>query len=147
MKYRYHEIPGRIRLQLPQWKGCRGNAACTAETVSRLSGVESASVNPLTGSLIVHFDSTVTSSREILGSVFSADSPELVHALSTGNGGGTPSQVGNILLRAACSVLAEQLLKHMLWSAVQGANPLTGLWLNITSTGYAQWEWLKRVIK
>ncbi len=147
MKYRYHEIPGRIRLQLPQWKGCRGNAACVVESVSRLRGVESASVNPLTGSLIVRFDSTETSSREILETVFSNGSPEPARALITGNDRGTPWRVGNIVVRAGVSVLAEQLLKHIFWSAFQGIHPLSAFWLNVTTTDNRQWEWLRRFIK
>jgi hypothetical protein len=50
-------MPGRVRLGLPALRGQRGVAASVAVAMAAMDGILEARANPLTGSLVLRFDS------------------------------------------------------------------------------------------
>jgi copper chaperone CopZ len=66
MAHYIHHVPGRLRVRTPAVKRNPAGAAALREAIETLAGVTRAEVNPLTGSVTVHYDKTVTSSQQIL---------------------------------------------------------------------------------
>jgi hypothetical protein len=56
MTFCIHEIPGRIRIKTPFLKGNHGRAAPSQELVKTFPGAKTVPINPITGSLVVHYD-------------------------------------------------------------------------------------------
>lgn len=50
------DVPGRVRLRLPALKKQEALCEQVAESVYSLSGIESVRVSPVTGSILVHYD-------------------------------------------------------------------------------------------
>ncbi|MBV8095104.1 MAG: hypothetical protein JO110_18115 [Acetobacteraceae bacterium] len=61
-----HDIPGRLRFIAPCLKGNRQQLAALGKRVRVLNNVTAASVNPITGSLIIHYDSDAAVRARIL---------------------------------------------------------------------------------
>jgi hypothetical protein len=76
-----HSIPGRVRIHLPHWPGQGGDAL--EQRLRRCPGVRSARANPLTGTVLVHFDPRTTDQAAVLRGLSSAE------AELTGAGGTT----------------------------------------------------------
>ena len=53
-----HDVPGRLRFGSPNLKGGHRQAAELRDRVRALNGVTEANLNPVTGSLIIHYEST-----------------------------------------------------------------------------------------
>jgi len=69
-----HSIPGRVRIRLPEsW----GQRQPDVETLLRqISGVHSARANPLTGTVLVHFDPVTTDEGSLLAILGGHERPE-----------------------------------------------------------------------
>ena len=63
------QTPGRVRIRLPAVRGSPPAAAAIAGRLERLAGVQQASANALTGSVLVRFDPHRTDSARILGAL------------------------------------------------------------------------------
>lgn len=61
-----HQLPGRLRVRSQKLKGNAVLASLVRDTVENLKGVNSASVNALTGSLLVVYDINATHAASIL---------------------------------------------------------------------------------
>lgn len=66
MSYYLHDVPGRLRIKIPDLKRNILLAQELSRLLNDLSGVESATANAVTGSIIVHYDPEITSSSSIL---------------------------------------------------------------------------------
>jgi copper chaperone CopZ len=66
MGYYVHDIPGRLRVKSPLLKGDSGEGTAVRELLEGMAGVQSAGVNPLTGSLVVCYDPSALGGKEIL---------------------------------------------------------------------------------
>lgn len=66
MSFYVHEVPGRLRVKTPIAKGDALKAQKVEDLVISIPGVHSASVNPTTGSIVLNYDCTAVSSRQIL---------------------------------------------------------------------------------
>jgi len=66
MDYYVHEVPGRLRVKSPFIKGNTPSTEEIESLVKKLPGIVSVSSNPVTGSVVVNYDSTSISSQEIL---------------------------------------------------------------------------------
>jgi Heavy metal associated domain 2 len=66
MSYYLHEVPGRLRIQIPSLKRNAPRAQDVRDLLEDLSGIKSASVNTFTGSVTVHYDPEIINSRAIL---------------------------------------------------------------------------------
>jgi copper chaperone CopZ len=64
-----HDVPGRLRLVAPHVRHDRRAAAALRRRVRAMGGVASATVNPLTGSVIVHYDGAGCTRDRILHSL------------------------------------------------------------------------------
>lgn len=66
MSFYVHEVPGRLRVKTPVAKGDPLRAQKIEDLVISIPGVQSASVNTTTGSIVLNYDSSVVSSKAIL---------------------------------------------------------------------------------
>jgi len=73
-----HATPGRVRVRLPGWSG-RGQRGLEAR-LRRVRGVLAARANPLTGNVLIRFDSAATDEASVLASVGELE-PELLRGL------------------------------------------------------------------
>jgi len=69
MGYYLHEVPGRVRIKIPALKRNPEAARTLENLVKRASGVESVSVNTVTGSVLVQFNPEMIKCRTILALV------------------------------------------------------------------------------
>ena len=66
MSYYIHSIPGRLRVKTPLVKGNQEKARDVEGLLNCCQGVDKASANPLTGSIVVNYDSTAVNDRSII---------------------------------------------------------------------------------
>lgn len=66
MRYYVHEVPGRLRVKIPSLRSSAEQAQKIQGLLHELSGVESASVNSVTGSVLVLYDRDAVDSEELL---------------------------------------------------------------------------------
>ena len=69
MDYYIHNVPGRLRLRTPLVKGNRASVKHVEGLVKQLRGVDSADVNTITGSVVVHYCQKTISSDVILSTL------------------------------------------------------------------------------
>ena len=55
-----HQLPGRLRVRLPITKGNPALAEKLASRIHALEGITSVAANPVTGSLLIRYDVSVT---------------------------------------------------------------------------------------
>jgi hypothetical protein len=51
-----HQVPGRVRMKIPSAKGNTELLQQISETFAVIPGIEKVTVNPLTGSVVLHYD-------------------------------------------------------------------------------------------
>jgi len=51
-----HQVPGRVRMKIPEGKGNPALLKQIADTFAAIPGIEQVTVNPATGSLVMHYD-------------------------------------------------------------------------------------------
>lgn len=51
-----HQVPGRVRMKIPEGKGNLKLLQQTAESFAAIPGIERITVNPATGSVVMHYD-------------------------------------------------------------------------------------------
>lgn len=51
-----HQVPGRVRLKIPAGKGNPDLLKQISDTFSVIPGIEEVTVNPMTGSVVLHYD-------------------------------------------------------------------------------------------
>lgn len=66
MGYYVHKVPGRLRVTAPLVKGRQNLARGAQELLSPINGISSTTINTITGSIVVNYDSKVVSHEEIL---------------------------------------------------------------------------------
>ena len=66
MNHYYHEVPGRLRFRNPVLKGKEALCKKIEDSISCFRGIQSVTANTVTGSIIVHYDLKIVSSREII---------------------------------------------------------------------------------
>lgn len=62
----YHHVPGRLRVRIPGLKGNTRFAGKVEESLRSCSGVEDLTINSVTGSVVIRYDSGATHSHRIL---------------------------------------------------------------------------------
>ena len=92
-----HAIPGRIRLKIPQVRGNSALAAAVEARLSGLAGVRRVEANPVTGSVLVLFETTGTTAADSLATLSETWPSELgvleLHAGAVTNGSGNGKSV------------------------------------------------------
>jgi copper chaperone CopZ len=66
MSYYIHSVTGRLRVKTPLVKGNQEKAKDVEGLLNCCQGVDKASANPLTGSIVVNYDSTAVNGRSII---------------------------------------------------------------------------------
>jgi hypothetical protein len=66
MRYYVHEVPGRLRVKIPGIKGRKNQIEKVRQLLDQPDGIESVSANEVTGSIVIHYDSSAIGSPEIL---------------------------------------------------------------------------------
>ena len=64
-----HSLPGRLRLRVPSLAGNQENCTSLATRFSGLSGIRAASANPVTGSVLLHYDKNTVRPEVLFGAV------------------------------------------------------------------------------
>jgi copper chaperone CopZ len=82
MSYYIHEVPGRLRVKIPSVKRNPREAKAIQTLLRRVIGVGSVSVNPITGSVVAHFDASVVTSKFILSVLSREGYMDLSRAMS-----------------------------------------------------------------
>lgn len=111
-----HAIDGRIRVRFPEIRGNRRAAAQLRRDLRALSGVSSVDANPLTGSVLVEYDSNCLSADDIFDSLdveLPVDSPTQGTILKT-----DPSDQGKEVRDAIAEKLIEFAAERLLIAAL-----------------------------
>ena len=66
MAYYLHEVPGRLRVKIPDLKRNPQSAGDIETLLKNLSGIKSISINTVTGSIIVHYDPELVNAEAII---------------------------------------------------------------------------------
>ena len=66
MNYYLHHVPGRLRVKIPGLKTSPEQAQKIRDLLDEVNGVERASVNPVTGSVLILYHSDLVDPEEIL---------------------------------------------------------------------------------
>ncbi len=67
MPYYVHDVPGRLRIKIPTLKRNVHEARKLETLLGMMEGVSAVSVNRMTGSMLIKYDTSVTHSSEIFG--------------------------------------------------------------------------------
>ncbi|MFO7738064.1 MAG: hypothetical protein R6V46_06325 [Desulfatiglandaceae bacterium] len=66
MNYYVHNVPGRLRVKIPKIKSSKRHCRKVERLFRDLDGIENAAVNELTGSVVIHYDTSIRQPEEIL---------------------------------------------------------------------------------
>jgi hypothetical protein len=66
MSYYLHELPGRVRIKIPTLKRNPQEATRLQNFLEEIAGIESASINTVTGSVLIKFDEIAINPHEIM---------------------------------------------------------------------------------
>lgn len=114
MAYYLHDVPGRLRIKIPELRRNLHLAQELHRLLNSVSGVESTTANAVTGSIIVHYDPEITSSSSILTFLAREKYIDLAKAVSS------EQHVEKALARAG-QVASKALLGIALDRALQGS--------------------------
>lgn len=64
--YYMHHLPGRIRIRSPFLRGCFRSVTTARDHLHELPGVISSTTNVLTGSILIRYDTKITTSAPIV---------------------------------------------------------------------------------
>ncbi len=109
-----HEVPGRLRIQIPALKRSPLRAQQVQDLLEDLSGIKSTSVNTVTGSIIIHYDPDILHSGAILTLLSREEYIDLASAVPS-------HQYVETALSKAGQVASKALLGFALDRALQGS--------------------------
>ena len=110
-----HEVPGRLRFAAPALKRKAAAGAAVCAGLRELQGVSSASANPYTGSVIVHYDGAPATRLGVLSHIETVALPAAGFAAP---GPAVASARGRDLADRIAHAMAERLLEQMVRIAV-----------------------------
>jgi len=108
----FHGIDGRMRIHIDAVKGSPAKALEINDTLGCLSGVNNVKANPVTGNVLITYDSNRTSQWDILGALrkmgYLGEQQFVAHNLAAEARGG--SEWGTTLARFGLEALLSALL-------------------------------------
>ena len=113
-----HDLPGRLRFRTSRVKGDRRAAAALRRRARALPGITRAILNPVTGSLILHYEGGPDTRDAIVAGVVEiarepvAGGPERGAVREAAPGGGQPD-LADLLANMLAEHLAEQLVRGL----------------------------------
>ncbi len=117
MSYYLHSVPGRLRVKTPRVKGNESRAEDVRRMLLAMEGVADVSINTVTGSILVQYDSGRVNHRELLealreGNIFDSskavNSDQYIYAASL--------KAGSILKKALVGTLVDKALEGSAFS-------------------------------
>jgi copper chaperone CopZ len=112
MSYYIHNIPGRLRVKTPFIKGNPDAAEDLQRILSAIEGIDSTSVNTLTGSVVISYDTRYVDSSRILGMLNEEGYVDLTKAVSNDRYLETAvSKAGGVISKALIGMLLEEAFK------------------------------------
>ncbi len=114
MAFYLHEVPGRLRIQIPSLKRNPLRAQEVQDLLEDLSGIKSTSVNTVTGSIIIHYDPDIVHSGTILTLLSREEYIDVARAIPT-------EKYAEKALANAGHVVSKALLGIALDRAFQGS--------------------------
>jgi copper chaperone CopZ len=66
LTYYVHNVPGRLRVRIPAVKNNPGKGLDVRTVLRKVDGIESISINTMTGSVVIKYDSRSLDSQQIL---------------------------------------------------------------------------------
>jgi copper chaperone CopZ len=104
-----HALEGRLRLKIRELKGAPDEALVVEDRLRGINGVHHVTANPLTGSVLIQYDSGSTGVDEITGALRAWG--YLREAIPTASPEGTAGGgLGRLVLRATTEAALQQLL-------------------------------------
>jgi hypothetical protein len=113
-----HELPRRIRFVVSSLKGDRFGAATFSARFQVLGGVTAATLNPLTGSLIVHYDGSAETRDRILRNFEEFGSESVEPPVAMQRLAKAPARLDEAIADLVVNALAECLTERMVRMAV-----------------------------
>lgn len=109
MGYYVHEVPGRLRIKIPSLKNNSREAGNVRRLLEDFSGVTSASVNTVTGSVVVGFDPRALTSQGILHALAQHRYIDLREAIGSASAPKDPMvQMGAALSKVAVGLVLDR---------------------------------------
>jgi hypothetical protein len=66
MSYYFHNVPGRLRVKMPILKGRPAGINAVEDLLFNLDGIKQIKTNPLTGSVVIHYDPDLLDPQKII---------------------------------------------------------------------------------
>ncbi len=110
-----HEVPGRLRIKIPRIKRNPEKAGELRNLLQAVAGVKSTSVNLLTGSAVIQFDSELVRSQSLLSLLANENYIDLGRAV-------TSQQYVERALSDAGKTVSKALLGLALDKALEGSS-------------------------
>lgn len=112
MGFYLHEVPGRLRIQIPALKRSPLRAQEVQDLLEDFSGIKSTSVNTVTGSVIVHYDPEIVNSGAILTILSREEYIDVTRAISTENNAEKAlSKAGHLVSKALLGIVLDRALQ------------------------------------
>jgi hypothetical protein len=112
MAFYLHEVPGRLRIQIPALKRNPLRAEEVQDLLEDLSGIKSTSVNTVTGSVIVHYDPEIVNSGAILTILSREEYIDVAKAISTENNAEKAlAKAGHVVTKALLGIALDRALQ------------------------------------
>ncbi len=112
MAFYLHEVPGRLRIQIPALKRSPRRGQEVQDLLEDFSGIKSTSVNTVTGSVIVHFDPEIVNSGAILTILSREEYIDVTRAISTENNAeNTLAKAGHVVSKALLGIALDRALQ------------------------------------
>jgi Heavy metal associated domain 2 len=118
MSFHVHHVRGRIRIHVPELKGCEPKAASLSSAIAATPGVTRVECRTVTGSVIVHYQS---GSTDLEGLLRLLGCPGSVPAIDTaGTVNRQPRQQATAMPKRD-NELAAKVMRAILWFALEKA--------------------------
>ncbi len=112
-----HDIPGRLRLAAPRLKGDRRAAAAMRGRLRAIPGVTAAQVSLLTGSVVVHYESSAETRARILGRL-ALQQPVCAAAPMAARREAPCAALAELIAERAADALAERIVERAMRVAI-----------------------------
>lgn len=107
-----HAIEGRLRIKVPEVKGCHRRARDIESQFSSLAPIEYVSANPVTGNVLFLYDSRRTSIVEIVDAIFAVG---YLREVASGSRKEPEDTIwSNLLLRATTELALQRLITALI---------------------------------
>ena len=128
MSYYLHKTPGRLRIKTPTVKGKPKKAVELKERIDGIRGISSTAVNPVTGSVVVHYDSAVIAQTTVLEILANGGHFDVNRAVSSDKYiNDAASRVGKILGKAVFGAIVDRTFSGSALSLLGVLKPRKGI--------------------